>query len=134
MTDDLISQRNAVLMEHIAAENDEDVDRVIATFTHPRYEIVPTGEIFDGESGVRRYYAQKAATRPSNRYEVVKMHHCDTAVIVEIRTLSREPAPPHKIDFRSIAVFEFDGPHLMCERVYYDMQTYERQIAGLPQV
>lgn len=128
--DELVARRTAVLDEHVAAENDDDVDRVIATFKHPRYEIVPTGEIFDGEAGVREYYAQKAASRPRNRYEVLAAYHAQDAVVVEIRTTSLEPEPPYKIDLRSIAVFEFEGADLICERVYYDLATYQRQIAG----
>ena len=99
------------------------MDAVIATFKHPRYELVPVGEIFDGEAEVRRYYREKEA-RGRRRYEVVKAYHADEAVIVEIRTLSLEPRPPHRVDLPSIAVFEFDGADLMCERVYYDAGAF----------
>lgn len=34
------------------AENAHDFDRCIAAFSHPRYEIVATGEVWDGQSGV----------------------------------------------------------------------------------
>jgi hypothetical protein len=36
--------RQAILDAHSAAESAHDLDGVIATFHHPRYEIVPTGE------------------------------------------------------------------------------------------
>ena len=41
--------RQSIIDAHSAAETAHDLDAVIATFHHPRYEIVPTGEVFDGE-------------------------------------------------------------------------------------
>ena len=122
---DLRAQREQLLLEHVEAENNNDVDMVIATFARPRYELVPTQEIFDGDTEVRRYYRDKE-TRGRRRYEIVRLYHCDDAVIVEIRTLSMEPEPPYRVDLPSIAVFEFDGPRLMCERVYYDLASFMR--------
>jgi hypothetical protein len=125
LTADLRAQREQILLEHVEAENNNDVDAVIATFARPRYELVPTEEIFDGDAEVRRYYREKEA-RGRRRYEIVQLYHSDDAVIVEIRTLSMEPAPPYRVDLPSIAVFEFDGPRLMCERVYYDLASFTR--------
>ena len=44
--------REATVLEHMTAENDHDFERCIAAFGHPRYEIVPTGEVWDGHDGV----------------------------------------------------------------------------------
>ena len=82
---ELRKARDEVLAVHVGAENRNDVDAVIATFKHPRYELVPVREIFDGEAEVRRYYREKEA-RGRRRHEVVKAYHADEAVIVEIRT------------------------------------------------
>jgi hypothetical protein len=120
---ELRKARDEILAAHVDAENRSDVDAVIATFKHPRYELVPVREIFDGEAEVRRYYREKEA-RGRRRYEVVQAYHADEAVIVEIRTLSLEPRPPYRVDLPSIAVFEFDGADLMCERVYYDAGAF----------
>jgi hypothetical protein len=68
---ELRKARDGILAVHVNAENRNDVDAVIATFKHPRYELVPVGEIFDGEAEVRRYYREKEA-RGRRRYEVVK--------------------------------------------------------------
>jgi limonene-1,2-epoxide hydrolase len=125
---DLQAHREQLLLAHVEAENNNDVDAVIATFAHPRYELVPTAEIFDGDEEVRRYYREKEA-RGQRRYEIVRLYHSADAVIVEIRTLSLEPAPPYRVDLPSIGVFEFEGPRLMCERVYYDLASFMR-VAG----
>ena len=45
---ELRKARDKTLAAHVDAENRNDVDAVIATFRHPRYELVPVGEIFDG--------------------------------------------------------------------------------------
>lgn len=116
--------RERLLITHVEAENNDDVDAVLATFSHPRYELMPSGSIYDGEAEVRRYYREKAE-RPRRRYEVVALYHSDDAVIVEIRTLSMEPEPPYRVDLPSIAVFFFDGAKLTCERVYYDLRSFE---------
>jgi hypothetical protein len=45
-------QREATVLEHMEAENAHDFDRCIAAFAHPRYEIIATGEVWDGHLGV----------------------------------------------------------------------------------
>ena len=40
----LRERREAVVREHMESENQHDFDTTIGTFSHPRYEIVPTGE------------------------------------------------------------------------------------------
>ena len=53
----LQEHREAVVREHMDSENRHEYDATMATFGHPRYEIVPTGEVFDGEE-VRRYFQE----------------------------------------------------------------------------
>jgi len=45
---DLRAAREAVIREHMAAENRLDFEAAIATFDHPRYELVGTGQVFEG--------------------------------------------------------------------------------------
>ena len=49
-------KREEVVREHMRSENDRRFDDTIATFSHPRYEMVPTGDVYDGEAEVRGYY------------------------------------------------------------------------------
>ena len=46
---DLRERREAVVREHMESENRHEFDTTIDTFEHPRYEIIPTGDVYDGE-------------------------------------------------------------------------------------
>src|SRR3712207_9533382 len=69
--------RQEILDAHAAAESAHDLDGVLATFHHPRYEIVPTGEVFDGEEAVRGYHAENFTGLPDFRVEPIAAHHGD---------------------------------------------------------
>ena len=55
---DLRARREAVVREHMESENSHDFDTTIATFGHPRYELVATGDVYDGADAVRAYFAE----------------------------------------------------------------------------
>ena len=44
--------REASVREHMEAENAHEFERCIAAFAHPRYEVVATGETWDGHGSV----------------------------------------------------------------------------------
>ena len=44
---DLRERRGARVREHMESENPHDFEVTLGTFDHPRYEIVPTREVFD---------------------------------------------------------------------------------------
>ena len=48
-TPDVRARREAVVREHMESENAHDFDTTIATFGHLRYELVATGDVYDGE-------------------------------------------------------------------------------------
>jgi hypothetical protein len=58
---DLRARREAVVREHMQSENVHDFDTTIATFGHPRYELV----VFDGDRLVceRNYFDQLTILR-----------------------------------------------------------------------
>ncbi len=62
----LRDRREAVVREHMESENRHEFDATIATFARPRYEIIPTGEIFDGEEAVRGYFTASRSAFPTN--------------------------------------------------------------------
>jgi hypothetical protein len=54
----LRERREAVVREHMESENEHDFDTTLATFDHPRYEIVPTGDVHDGREEVAAYFRE----------------------------------------------------------------------------
>ncbi len=61
LTPERRERRLALLREHMRSENEQDFDRTIATFSHPRYELIPSGEVYDGYDEVMAYYRQAAS-------------------------------------------------------------------------
>jgi hypothetical protein len=90
---DLRARREAVVREHMESENAHDFDTTIATFGHPRYELVATGDVYDGEDAVRGYFAETRRAFPDQRNELVALHHADDAVIVEFDVLGTHLGP-----------------------------------------
>jgi ketosteroid isomerase-like protein len=125
-------RREAVVREHMESENTHDFDTTIGTFSHPRYELIPTGEVFDGEESVRAYYRASRAATPDQRNELIALHSTDDAVIAEfwLRGTPAGHASGRSFECRMLAIFQFDDDHIVCERVYWDRETIRRQLKG----
>jgi steroid delta-isomerase-like uncharacterized protein len=128
-------RREAIVREHMESENHHDFDTTIGTFAHPRYELIATGEVYDGEDEVRRYYADSRAAFPDQRNEVIALHHADDTVIVEFDLLGTHLGPlrglpPTGRSFRCrmCALFIFEEDRITNERVYFDQLTIMRQL------
>lgn len=132
--------REKTVLDHFADETRQDFDAVLSTFPHPHYELIPTGEVHDGNDAVRAYYLASRKAFPDQRHEIIQLRHTDDAVIVEFWLLGTHQGPlgnlpPTGNPFRCrmIALFIFDGERLVCERVYFDSMTMLRQLlAGVP--
>ena len=139
-TDDALrARREAVVREHMASENRLDFEATLRTFRHPRYELVATGQVFDGEAEVRGYYAASRAAFPDQRNEIHALRHADDAVVVEFDLLGTHRGPFLGVDgtgrtfrCRMIALFLFDDDRIVCERVYFDAATILRQLGIAP--
>jgi steroid delta-isomerase-like uncharacterized protein len=140
-SDTLAEQRLKVIREHMAAENVYDFDAAIATFAHPRYELVGTGQAFDGEDEVRAYYRQSRTAFPDQRNEIISLRQTGDAVITEfwlmgthkgpLKTPAGElPATGKAFKVRMSAFFEFDGDKIVCERIYFDRMSILEQLTG----
>lgn len=134
---DLKARREAIVRRHMESENVHDYDTTIATFAHPRYELIPTGEVFDGEAAVREYFRISRTAFPDQRNELIALHHAEDAVITEFWLLGthlgplRELAPTGRaFRCRMTAFFIFEGEGLVCERVYFDAATILQQITA----
>jgi steroid delta-isomerase-like uncharacterized protein len=133
----LREQREAAVRRHMEAENVHDFDAVIDTFAHPRYELIPSGAIHDGEAAVRAYFRETRTAFPDQRNELISLRHADDAVLVEFWLLGTQRGPiagfaPTGREFkcRMAALFLFEGAKIVCERVYFDSATILRQLTG----
>jgi steroid delta-isomerase-like uncharacterized protein len=132
---DLRSRREAIVREHMESENRHDFDTTMSTFHHPRYEIIATGDVHDGEVAVARYFDETRTAFPDQRNELIAMHHAEDAVVAEFDLKGTHDGsfrglPPTGRPFtcRMVALFLFEEDRLVCERVYFDSATILRQL------
>jgi steroid delta-isomerase-like uncharacterized protein len=135
VSEELRDKREAIVLEHMESENRHEYDATIATFEHPRYELIGTGDVYDGPEEVARYFEETRTAFPDQENELISLHHSDDAVIVEawVRGTHLGPyrgLPPtgRQWEMRFVAVFVFEEDRLMCERVYFDANTVLRQL------
>ena len=130
ISDDLRRRRLEVIAEHMDTEVTKEFDRTLATFNgHPHYEIMATGQVFDGDADVRRYFDVSRTPFPDQRNELVSIRSTDDAVVVELDLLGTHLGPLGGVEatgrtFRSrmcaLFVFEDGGDGIVCERVYFN--------------
>jgi steroid delta-isomerase-like uncharacterized protein len=135
VTAPLRRKREAIVREHMESENRLDFDTTMRTFDHPRYELIPTGEVHDGERAVANYYDETRSAFPDQRNRLIELHHSDDAVIAEFELSGTQEGPfrglpPTGRSFRCrmVALFLFEDDRLVCERVYFDSATIMRQL------
>jgi steroid delta-isomerase-like uncharacterized protein len=129
------AKREALVIEHMESENRHEFDVTMKTFGHPRYELIATGDVFDGEAEVERYFDETRTAFPDQRNELIALHHTDDGVIVECMLYGTHlgsfrglPATGRKFEMRFCSMFLFEGDELVCERVYFDANTILRQL------
>jgi len=135
--EDLKRRRLATLDEHFRSEVDREFERTLATFAgRPRYEIVPTGQVYDGDEEVLAYHRGQRTAFPDQRQENVRHHFADDdTVIAEFDLVGTNLGefrglPPTGKPFRvpTVAIFFFEGDRITNERVYLDVATLLTQI------
>lgn len=135
---DLNEARIDVVRRHMAMEIAHDWDGVIATFDHPRYELLGPGTVFDGEAAVRSYFTASREPFPDQANEVIAIAADETTdtVLVEfwltgthlgpLRLGVRTIEPTGKaFRIRMAASFEFvpGSDKILCERPYFDQSA-----------
>jgi steroid delta-isomerase-like uncharacterized protein len=137
LSDERRKQREQLVRHHMESENSHDYGATIATFSHPRYEIIATDRIHDGLSEVQEYFRESRTAFPDQRNELISLRQTDDAVIVEFWLLGTHKGPLFGIEptgrsfrCRMTAFFIFDDTGLVCERVYFDSATILRQLTG----
>jgi steroid delta-isomerase-like uncharacterized protein len=128
-------KREETCVGHMTAENAHEFDDCIGFFDHPRYEIVPTGEVYDGSAEVARLMRENVTAFPDFHFDVERMHHADEAVVVEGTfrgthegTWRGLPATGRKVEFPMLIVFGFEGEAMLGERIFFDLGTPLRQL------
>jgi steroid delta-isomerase-like uncharacterized protein len=140
--DDIASlreRREAIVKQHADTENRHDVEATIATFHCPRYEV--NGQPSDGAEAVRELLQGLIDGFPDFHIDMGKMRHADDAIFGEgLITGTHDgdwagiPPTGHRVEFPVVAIFEFDGDRLLCEKAYLDMATVLTQIGVLPAI
>lgn len=134
---DIRALREQIVRRHMESENQHDFATALATFRHPRYELIATGEVHDGAEAVQAYFQATRTAFPDQRNELISLRHADDAVIVEFWLMGTHQGvllgmPPTGRAFRArmMAFFLFEGDELVCERVYFDTATILRQLTA----
>ena len=132
--------REAVVREHISAENRHEPDAVVATFSHDRAEYdIPAlglaGQQANAEA-VRQMWVAVLRAFPDFHIDPGPLLHGDDHVFVEIRmsgTQAEEfagiPSSGRAFDTRVACLYDFEGDELVRERVYMDFADIARQLA-----
>ena len=136
ITEELRQRRLEIIEEHFRSEVTQEFDLTLGTFNgHPHYEIMATGQVFDGDDEVMGYYQLTRTAFPDQRHDNVRIHVADDAVITEFDLLGTNLGefygmPPTGLSYRVpvIAVFFFDGDQITNERIYFDAATLLTQI------
>jgi steroid delta-isomerase-like uncharacterized protein len=135
ISEELRHKREEIVSEHMESENRHEYDATIATFDHPRYELIGTGDVYDGPGEVARYFEETRTAFPDQRNELIALHHADEAVIVEANLYGTHQGPfrglpptGRTFEMRFCAMFVFEEDRLICERVYFDSNTVLRQL------
>jgi predicted ester cyclase len=123
------------------SENELDFATTMATFEHPRYELVATGQVYDGPEEVAEYYRTSRAAFPDQRNEDVVLTYAEDAVVAEFDLLGTHLGPlgglaPTGRTFRcrmcALFLFATGSDRIVGERVYFDQGTILRQLTAEP--
>ena len=141
-TDDGLRDRRLALVRlHMQSENELDFETTLATFDHPHYELVATGQAFDGPDEVSGYYRSSRTAFPDQRNDAVVLTYAEDAVLAEFDLSGTHLGPlaglaPTGRSFRcrmaALFLFPPGGDRIVGERVYFDQGTILRQLSGDP--
>jgi hypothetical protein len=128
-----------LLNEHLAAENEHDLDRILATYGESPV-VVLNGQRIEGHAAIREFHRSFGFGGGGSFSEVHveerARHHAADAIIVE-QTLSgvhtatwmRQPATGRRFEVQVCTVYVFDERGLLAaEHVYFDRAWLERQL------
>jgi predicted ester cyclase len=135
----LRAQREAIVNAHIEAEAvTHSAAATVATFRYPRYEVPALGAVLDGAEAVNGMVTGLLAAFPDFYLHKLALHHADDSVIVEVRFGGTQRGvwagfqpTERKMEVQAALIFVFEGPDLICEKVYFDHATILRQLGAI---
>jgi steroid delta-isomerase-like uncharacterized protein len=140
-------RREAEVRRHMSTENSHDFDQTLETFEHERYELIATGDVYDGAGAVSQYYRDTRTAFPDQRNRDVRLHRATggrrDAVIAEFELLGTHrgplrgiPATGKSFTVRCAAFFFFPrgGDKIVTERIYFDAGTILQDLGLFPRL
>jgi len=130
----LRQSREATVLAHLQAEKNRNVAATLATFKAGAARLeLPGEEIADGPDDVADTYRALFSAFPDLSIPDLEpgslCHHGDLVIGethlqgTHLRPFRGLPPTGRRIDMPLVAIFVFDGPDLLCERVYWDRLT-----------
>jgi len=126
-------RRRTLLRDHLAAENDHDLDKIMRTFSEAT-EMLYNGQSFTDHERIRRahrYFGWASAQGAFARTRVVtdQEHFTDDEIVIEQRLLGKHvgefmgfPATGRDFELRAVAFYRFDKDgKLTSERVVMNL-------------
>jgi steroid delta-isomerase-like uncharacterized protein len=126
--------------KHVLAENRRSIDGLLATLcAEPVYTVLATGAVFRGREAVAGFYRGLFEVMPDATFDLVSAFVSEEGVMEEsvlrgtplaewngLRPTGRAIALP------LIIVFPIANGEILGERMYFDLDTARRQLAGEP--
>jgi len=126
-------RRRTLLRDHLAAENDHDLDKIMRTFSEAT-EMLYNGQSFTDHERIRRAHryfgwASTQGAFAGTRVVTDQEHFTDDEIVIEQRLLGKHvgeflgfPATGRDIELRAVAFYRFDKDgKLTSERVVMNL-------------
>jgi steroid delta-isomerase-like uncharacterized protein len=131
------ANREALIKSHFEAiQSTHDVQKTLAAFTRPRYDVPALGIVAEGQNAVD-FVSKLFEAFPDFRVETEAFHHAGNAVIVEGKVHATQngawlhvPASGRQVQVPLAMIFQFEGADLVGEKVYFDHATVLQQIGA----
>lgn len=129
--------RERVAREHIDALNAGGLNQALASFEHPRLELVASDEVMDGPDEVMDRWKALRHAFPDLLIETITLHESDSTVVAEAvargthtGTFRGLPPTGRKVELPLAGIFVFEDDGLVCLRVFFDTTTFLGQLGA----
>ena len=132
-----LHQIRRLWQRHVIAENRRDIPGLLATLCDdPTYIIIATGLTFRGQEQVATFYQSLFDAVPDATFDLRNQYVGEEGVVEESVLKGTHDGkelfslPPHggHIELPLTIVFPMQGDKFWGERMYFDMETFRRQV------